>query len=104
MKSWSYAPFVGSTLDQSTKKRAYFDPELMTSSTFEGVGTPLTLTPGAAARAAGTRASTPSTASSRQRIRGPTCSIAAFASVGTPIRLNVLHRGWTRGRYGSLLD
>ena len=62
----------------------------------------MTLTPGAAAWAAGARASTPSTASSRQRVRGPMGSMAAFASVGTPIRLNVLLRGWTRWRYGGL--
>ena len=26
--SWSYAPVVGSTSDQSTKKRAYFEPDV----------------------------------------------------------------------------
>src|SRR4051794_2345851 len=74
----------------------------MTSSTFEAVGTPLTLTPGDAAWAAGTMASTPRTASSRQRRRGPLGSMAVFASVLTFMRLNVRHRGWTPGRYLGL--
>src|SRR4051794_12132415 len=74
----------------------------MTSETFWLVGTPLTFTPGAAALAAGARTSTPRAARSRQRRRGPMDSIVVVASVRTLMRLNVLHRGWTRGRYRGL--
>src|SRR6476620_8927639 len=88
--------------DHRTKKRAYFEPDAITSSTLDCVGTPETLTPGEAAWAAGASASTPSTASSRQRSRGPMDSMVAFASVAPLMLLNSFRRAWTPERYGGL--